>query len=63
MSMTKKDFKAIAQALANVREQQITIEGKQAVDAVSELLDEYFEQSYIKYAGFKFLSKAGYFGE
>ena len=63
MCMTKKDFKAIAAILADVRERQESIYATQAVDAIAEDLDNYFEQNYIRYDGHKFLSKSGYFSE
>jgi len=61
--MTKKDFKAIAAILADVRERQEDIYATQAVDAIAEQLDDYFEMNYIRYDGHKFLSKSGYFSE
>ena len=63
MCMTKKDFKAIAAILADVRERQESPVAVQAVDAIIEQLDEFFEQNYLRYDSHKFLTKAGYFSE
>jgi len=63
MCMTKKDFKAIAAILADVRERQESASVIFAIDGVTERLDEFFEQNYERYNSHKFLSKSGYFSE
>jgi hypothetical protein len=60
MCMTKKDFKAIAAILADARE-CFPDSSLYAIEQITTDLDEYFENQYPRYNGYKFLEKAGFF--